>query len=402
MNATAHGGKAVLRPLIECGRLLTGGTPNRGNSDYWGGDVPWISAKSLKQFEVTDSEDRLTKAGAEDSTTLVPEGTILFVVRGMSLANEFRVGVTRRPVTFNQDLRALIPAKDIDARYLGRFLQASQKAVLGLTDEASHGTKRLTSDRLAALQVPVPPLPEQRRIAALLDRAEALRAKRRAALAQLDTLTQAIFLEMFGGRNGRANHTTVPLADCAEVVSGITKGRKLNGRSARTVPYLRVANVQAGYLDLSEIKTIEALPAEVEELRLCPGDVVMTEGGDYDKLGRGALWEGQVAECVHQNHIFRVRTDPSRFLSRFFHDYLQTAAARDYFLRCAKRTTNLASINMTQLRALPVPLPQLSLQQEFARRVAAVELLKSRHRESLGKLDELFASLQHRAFRGEL
>jgi type I restriction enzyme S subunit len=104
----------------------------------------------------------------------------------------------RKPVTFNQDLRGLVPREGIDGRYLARFLEASEASILGVVDEASHGTKRLTSERFENFEVPVPPLIEQRRIADLLDRAEALRAKRRVALAQVDTLAQAIFIDLFG------------------------------------------------------------------------------------------------------------------------------------------------------------------------------------------------------------
>ena len=254
--------------------------------------------------------------------------------------------------------------------------------------------------RIAGLALP--PLAEQRRIAEVLDRAEALRAKRRAALAQLDSLTQSLFLDLFGDTRKESKHPQRVLDECAEVVSGIAKGRKLDGKKKVEAPYLRVANVQAGFLNLSEIKTIEALPSEVAELALKPGDVVLTEGGDHDKLGRGAMWDGQIEGCIHQNHVFRVRPNDSLLLPRFFHEFLQMPAARAYFLRCAKRTTNLASINMTQLRALPVPLPPISLQREFARRVTAVEALKTAQRASLAELDALFATLQHRAFKGEL
>jgi len=255
---------------------------------------------------------------------------------------------------------------------------------------------------VARIVIPLPPLAEQRRIAEVLDRAEALRAKRRAALAQLDSLTQSLFLDLFGEAHKESKHPQLVLDECAEVVSGIAKGRKLDGKKKVEAPYLRVANVQAGFLNLSEIKTIEALPSEVAELSLKPGDVVLTEGGDHDKLGRGAMWSGEIEGCIHQNHVFRVRPNQSQLLPRFFHEFLQTPAPRAYFLRCAKRTTNLASINMTQLRALPVLLPPISLQREFARRVTAVEALKTAHRASLAELDALFATLQHRAFRGEL
>jgi type I restriction enzyme, S subunit len=168
------------------------------------------------------------------------------------------------------------------------------------------------------------------------------------------------------------------------------------------LPYLRVANVQEGRLDLSEIKVVEALPADLEKYRLEPGDVLLTEGGDYDKLGRGALWEGQVNDCIHQNHIFRVRVDRQQLLPVFFANYLQTAYAKAYFLRCAKKTTNLATINMRQLRALPVPLPSIREQQEFVEEVDAVADLREKFAVANRESDEMFSSLVQRAFRGEL
>jgi type I restriction enzyme, S subunit len=186
------------RPLGDCGEFFSGGTPNRATAAYWGGSIPWISAKSMKSFRIAHSEECVTEAGVQNGTRLVPCGTLLFVVRGMSLAKEFRVGVASRPVTFNQDLRALVPSTDIDPIYLTHFLRGSQQAVLSMVDHASHGTTRLTSDRVEALLVPIPPMDEQRRIARVLEGAEAVRAKRRAALTQLDTLTQSIFLDLFG------------------------------------------------------------------------------------------------------------------------------------------------------------------------------------------------------------
>lgn len=160
------------RKLADCGEWVSGGTPSKSVSTYWNGDIPWISSKSLKSFDLSNSEDRITQAAVENGTLVVPTGTVMFVVRGMSLANEFRVGVTTRPVAFNQDLRAIVPAADIDGRYLTHFLRANQQAIIGLANNASHGTKRLPTEMIAAVSVPVPPLPEQRRIAAILDKAD--------------------------------------------------------------------------------------------------------------------------------------------------------------------------------------------------------------------------------------
>ncbi len=201
---------------------------------------------------------------------------------------------------------------------------------------------------------------------------------------------------MFGKVRGKTKE--VLLGEIADIASGVTKGQNYNGRKTVEVPYLRVANVQDGYLDLSVIKTIQALPSEIEELRLKPGDVVMTEGGDFDKLGRGAIWRGEIENCIHQNHIFRVRLDTSKVTPEFFENYLLSPKAKDYFLMASKQTTNLASINMTQLKQLPVPLYPLSLQEEFAGVVARVESLRGRMGESERQVEGLFESLLAEAF----
>ena len=168
------------------------------------------------------------------------------------------------------------------------------------------------------------------------------------------------------------------------------------------VPYLRVANVQAGHLDLSEIKTIQALPEEVEELALRKGDVLLTEGGDFDKLGRGQCWS-KTCQTASTKIMFFACVSSSQSSIRFIlAKFLLTGEARGYFLGCAKRTTNLASINMTQLRALPVPLPPLPLQKEFAARVSEIRAVQAEQSTSRRRLDELFQSMLHRAFQGEL
>lgn len=172
---------AEKRPLSKCGEWLSGGTPSRGNPAFWNGHIPWISAKSLTGFEISESEDRLTDAGVAAGSRLVEPGTLLFVVRGMSLAKEFRVGVTTRRVAFNQDLRGLVPDSDIDPRYLVHFLKSAWAEISARTDSAAHGTKRLPTDKLGSLEVPVLPLPEQKRIAAILDKADAIRRKRQEA-----------------------------------------------------------------------------------------------------------------------------------------------------------------------------------------------------------------------------
>jgi type I restriction enzyme S subunit len=262
----------------------------------------------------------------------------------------------------------------------------------------------LNTKVIRSLPFAYPPLAEQRRIAEVLDRAEALRAKRRAALAQLDTLTQSIFLDMFGdpATNPKGWSESRTLGDVADIASGVTKGRKLTGQSTRPVPYLAVSNVQDRALSLSSIKTIEVTEVEIERYRLRKNDLLLTEGGDPDKLGRGSLWDDELPECIHQNHVFRVRLTATDLDALFLNWLVGSSRGKRYFLRSAKQTTGIASINMTQLRGFPLLVPPLDLQRAFAARVAAVERLKAAQRAALAELDALFASLQHRAFRGEL
>jgi type I restriction enzyme S subunit len=261
--------------------------------------------------------------------------------------------------------------------------------------------KHLSSKQIASVEMSVPPLAEQERIVRLLDEADELRKLRAQADRRTADLIPSLFQEMFD-KYAKKLHDHVRLERIAEVVSGVAKGRNFNGRQPVEVPYLRVANVQAGYLDLSEIKTIQALPEEVEVLALRKGDVLLTEGGDFDKLGRGAMLEQDLPNCIHQNHVFRVRVEQSKLNPVYFAKFLLTGEARGYFLGCAKRTTNLASINMTQLRALPVPLSPLPLQKEFAARVSEIRAVQAEQSVSRRRLDDLFQSMLHRAFQGEL
>jgi type I restriction enzyme S subunit len=154
-----------------------------------------------------------------------------------------------------------------------------------------------------------------------------------------------------------AGWTWVTLRDIAQISGGITKGQKRRyGDKVRMVPYLRVANVQRGYFDLSEVKEIEATDEEIAALRLQPGDILFNEGGDRDKLGRGWVWNGELPECVHQNHVFRARVlDPG--ISPKFISFYANSEGQRYFMEHATQTTNLASINLTKLGALPIPLP---------------------------------------------
>ena len=156
----------------------------------------------------------------------------------------------------------------------------------------------------------------------------------------------------------------IPLEELAEVRSGVTLSQK-EIQDGVELPYLRVANVQDGKIDLTEIKNVKVEKEKVERFLLKRGDILLTEGGDFDKLGRGAVWQGEIEPCLHQNHVFAVRTKES-LLPEFFAALTRTHYGRTYFLSCAKRSTNLASINSSQLKRFPVLLPPLAEQKKIA------------------------------------
>lgn len=163
--------------------------------------------------------------------------------------------------------------------------------------------------------------------------------------------------------------------DVLHVTGGVTLGRKLGGRKLLSKPYLRVANVQRGCLEMDHIKEVEVPEDEVEKYLLQSGDLLITEGGDWDKVGRTATWCDELPECLHQNHVFRARAVVADWEPRWAEMYLNSASAKEYFAGSSKQTTNLASINMTQLRACAFPLPPLAEQHRIVAKLNQLMVL---------------------------
>lgn len=260
----------------------------------------------------------------------------------------------------------------------------------------SSGLHTINQRMLRSLPIPIPPLPEQRAVAAVLDAADAAIDRTRAAVAAARRLKRGLVQALLTrgvGPGGRIRDPDrepeafaatrlgtfprswelVRVRDVAALGSGVTLGKDLSGIKAVELPYLRVANVQDGYIDTTEMKTVRVPEADVSQYRLEPGDVLMTEGGDFDKLGRGGVWDGRIDPCLHQNHVFRVRPNRSRLDPHYLGAVIGSGYGKRYFMRIAKRTTNLASINKTQLNAFPFPLPPLAEQQHIVRLLSAAE-----------------------------
>ncbi len=302
------------------------------------------------------------------------------------------------------------------------FIYPRLRSEVARLRSGSTGTAQgvISKDMLSEVTFDLPPLAEQRRI---VDRLDALTARLTRARAELDRvpvlaerLRSSVLSRAFSGEltadwraaNGLndADWPVHSLGEIAEVQGGIQVGKK---RPADAVlldtPYLRVANVQRGWLKLEEIKTLGVTEHERSRLLLRDGDILMNEGGDRDKLGRGWVWHEEVPDCIHQNHVFRIRlTDdafPPEFISHYANEFGQ-----QYFIDQGTQTTNLASISKRRVMALPVPVPPTDEAVEVLRLVdaafARADRLEAEAAKARALLDRMEAAILARAFRGEL
>jgi type I restriction enzyme S subunit len=261
----------------------------------------------------------------------------------------------------------------------------------------------LNQSDIKLVEAPLPPLPEQKRIAAILVKADRLRRLRRTALDLSDTYLQSVFLEMFGDPvSNPMGWEMKKLGTLGEIQGGLQLSRKRDTLELKA-PYLRVANVYRDELDLSEIKMVGLTPDEFERVKLQKGDLLIVEGhGNINEIGRSALWDGSIENCVHQNHLIRMRVLPEFAHSIYLSRYINSSGGRDYFKRASHTTSGLNTISTGTVRSCPVPLPPLPLQQEFAHIVHQFERLRAQQRETQRQAEHLFQTLLHRAFRGEL
>lgn len=267
----------------------------------------------------------------------------------------------------------------------------------------SAGQQRVPAAFMEEAEIPVPPLAEQRRIVAILDEAESLRALRRPADRRTADLIPAIFHDMFG--DPATNPMGWPMREVqsiAQVQSGLTLGQRRNSYTLRR-PYLRVANVQRGYLLLDKVKEIGLTAEEEAKTKLHPADLLLVEGnGNPQEIGRAALWDGSVAHCVHQNHLIRLRCSQTIVKPEFLLHFINSESGRAYFLGVGNTTSGLVTLNTTRVKQCCVPIPPLPLQKQFAAAVREIRAMQAKQSASRRRLDDLFHSLLHRAFRGEL
>lgn len=282
------------------------------------------------------------------------------------------------------------------------FLEFSLKFALQQVEKYLHGAtmRHVNRQEFLDLKIPLPPLGEQKRIAEILGGVSKAIKDAENIIHNVQGLKRSVLRDILNNKSGEY----VQLSQISSVQSGITKGRKVqNGITLMPTPYMAVSNVKAGYLDLSGVKQIDASEAEVNRYQLQAGDILLTEGGDPDKLGRGTIWRNEIPGAIHQNHIFRVRINPdSGFTSEALMAILESTESKEYFLRSAKQTTGISSINKRQLSATPIPVLGKVQVEELTNMWHKIDEVIELYHRKLSLLQELQKSLATRAFAGLL
>ncbi len=396
-----------------------GGTPTATTESFYGGDIPFVTIEDITNGTrfLDRTEKKLSESGLKNSAAwLIREPHILYSMYatvGKPIINQISCAT-------NQAIIALKESQEIEQLFLFYQLLFMRPDVYKFTSQTTQSNLNAGSVKKLPISYPKDKLEQQKIVAILtvvdtaIEKTEALIAKYQQIKAGLmhDLFTRGITVDgkLRPPREQAPElyqHTPIgwiprdwavkSLGALAEIVSGVTLGAKGEITDEVEVPYLRVANVQDGYIDLTEVKTISVSRSQFEKLQLRYGDVLMNEGGDFDKLGRGSVWQEEIKPCIHQNHVFRVRPKDGQLLSYFLAFWSQSEMGKKYFVRSSKQSTNLASINSTQLNRFPVALPLIIEQERIEAKIVAVNgytdslelnLVKFRH-QKIGLMHDL-------------
>ena len=391
--------------LADVAEVITKGTtPTTLGYEFAETGVPFLRVQNIDGGSVNYERDTLfideQTHGALKRSQIKP-GDVLVSIAG-TIGRAGLVPENAPPLNCNQAVAIVRPREQIFRPFLRLWLESSdaQKQMRGATVTGTISNLSLT--QVGDLEIPLPPLPEQRRIAEVLDRAEALRAKRRAVLAQLDSLTQSLFLDLFGDLR---KHKLVSLESLASAkrhaLSSGPFGSSLTSKHYvdEGILVLRGLNVTAGEITLDDCKFIsESKARELSRSLISPMDFVIVAVG---ASGFACLIPKDFPAAVMSQNFNKISpnldlVDPTYLVFLVNSRFIQ----RQFFQNITDTVRTFLSL--TKIKKVSVPLPPIELQREFAGRVRAVEKLRTAQRASLAELDALFASLQHRAFRGEL
>ena len=384
--------------LGECAEIHSGSTPRTNNPDFWDGDITWVTPKDLSKLKskfISKTESKITQLGFDScSTKLLPENSVLFSSR----APIGHVAINTIPMCTNQGFKSFVPKADLlDSQYLYYWLKANKEYLQDLGVGATF--KEISKTVIANVEIPLPPLAEQRRIASILDQADELRQKRQQAIEKLDQLLQATFIDMFGDPVSNPKGWDLrSVGEISESKLGKMLDKKKQSSEIDQYKYLRNANVQWFRFDLSDVFEMEFNEKDRKNCELKFGDVLVCEGGEP---GRAAIWKNDLENCFFQKALHRVRLDMTQILPEYFvwlfWFYSKNGGFDDHIT-----VATIAHLTGVKMKAMQIPIPPLSLQEDFQQKVNEIEVLKTTLENSSKLFESLFSSLQNQVFNGTL
>lgn len=390
-------------PLVQISefcRTGSGGTPSRKQAEFYNGNIPWIKSGDLREKTVIEASEFITDLGVQKSSAkIVPKGAILLAMYGATVGRMAMLGID---AATNQAVCSIIPDQDkafpkyVYYALLSKVPDFLRNAVGGAQPNISQG-------KIKATRIPLPPLEEQKRIATILDKADAIRRKRQQAIQLADEFLRAVFLDMFGDPVTNPKGWKIEkIDDLCEVQGGLQVSKKRSELSI-SAPYLRVANVLRNSLHLDEIKEINLTQAEYDRVRLKRDDVLVVEGhGNPNEIGRSALWTGEIDGMVHQNHLIRVRVKSKEICPRFVSDYINSPGGRVQMMKASNTTSGLNTISTGIVKSTEIIVPPICLQDKYMSVVSKFGDVLVKNRMYENGIDLSFFSLSKKAFQGNL
>ena len=376
--------------------------------------LEYLDIAAIERPGVIGASRKLTFAEAPSrARRRTRSGDILVSTVRPYLRNFARVKEAPANLVASTGYAVVRPADGVDGRFLYQHILSDAFVEFLKPRMSGSNYPAVKGDDVEAYRLSLPPLPEQCKIAAILSSVDDAIEKTQAVIEKVQVVKRSLMQELLTrglpGRHTRFKQTEIgripeewqlkQLMEVASVQTGLAKNKNNAGPVA--VPYLRVANVQDGFLSLTEMKSVEVNEDALSRYALVRGDVLFTEGGDADKLGRGAVWNGEIEPCLHQNHIFVARPS-GNIRPMFLSLYGGSSRGKSYFVSCSKQTTNLASMNSTQLKDLPVPVPRLDEQDQILERVGAFDGRLKLEKGCLSALADLKSALMSVLLTGEL
>lgn len=372
--------------------IVSGSTPKTGVTEYWDGDVKWITPAELndESYIINDSVRKITRqAVKETGLAPFPAGTVILSSR----APIGKVAIAGCEMYCNQGFKNLICSEKINNRYLYWFLKGNTEYLNSLGRGATF--KEISKQIVSAIEINVPDISRQKEVACQLEKVSEIIQLRKQELKKLDDLIKARFVEMFGGYIQEGGK---PLSELAIITGGLTKNSKRATFKVK-MPYLRVANVFFNRLDLKEILEIGVKEEEIEKTLLETGDLLFVEGnGSIEQIGRVAVWDGSISPILHQNHLIKARFCVDTIVPEFALFYFMSQKGRQQIVGKSVSTSGLNTLSVNKIGSLVLPMPPIESQKQFAEFIKQVDKAKAVVQHALDKAQLLFDSLMQEYF----